>query len=185
MTVTATEVTALKSGDMVRVSVSSPVLAGRIGVLDQYDIYEGWLVRPTDGGIPEYVRTRDLTPVTTTEDKVSELVAQLATAMSERDAARTQLYEFKVRVREVLGQYAQDDTDLYEPFNEVLETLGLEELEQDFDVSVSFRGSYNTTVRATSESNAREQISNSAIGQYIVETDNPAYIIDDFETEVE
>lgn len=185
MTVTATETQLLKAGDMVRVSDDAPYLAGRVGKLDILDTFSGWLVRPTMGGYAEYVQPRYLTLVTITDEKVAELEATLATLTSERDAARTQLYEFKVRVREVLDQYAQDDTDLYEPFNEVLETLGLEELEQDFDVSVSFRGSYNTTVRATSESNAREQISNSAIAEYVVESGNPAYIIDDFETEVE
>jgi hypothetical protein len=199
MTVTAEEsitaLPALRPGDLVRVSedaldgsgYSSGNVRGKVAKLDFLDDYSGWFVRPSDNGSAAYVLARYLTRVTEADvlrEQVESLTAKLATAVDRGATALESLDSFRLKVRETAEGAAEDNSDLYEPLSGLLEALGLDPLEQDFDVQVSFRGSYTVSIRAASEDAAREDVSARTIVDYIADNRDP-YVIDDYETEVE
>lgn len=193
MTVTATEALPLKSGDMVRVSEDSPTVSGKVGELDFFSYNaSAWLVRPTDGSFADYVATRYLTLVTMTDQKVTDLEAQLVAVSNERDEARTALSlsrtaldTFKDKVRTTLGDsVGDDDNDLFDTFNEVLSSLGLEYLEREFEVEVTFRGSYTVTISGVNADDAASKVGTDDVKEFVAE-DPYDNVIDDFSTSAE
>lgn len=200
MSVTAVETVALMSGDTVRVSVDAEDRSGNAALdargkqatLDYLDGYSGWFVRPIDGSYGTFVAAEYLTKVTeadTLREQVDVLTAKLAemtrAAEALREAPRAELSAFQAKVEQAISGAADDDDgDSDNLLNGVLESLGLDLLTREYEITVRFNGSYSVTVNATSEDNATEQVDKDDVVEYLTDSGSLSYAIDDVSAEI-
>lgn len=185
-TTTAPEPVTFREGDRVKVAGSAfdgagyatPTrVLGKVAKLAEFDYYSGWYVVPEGGSTGGYVSPKYLTPFTETDElreRITTLETAVATATARVDAQTDALATFQARVREALVAKADDvDDDDAEPFDDLLDTLGLDPRVREFSVRVEVRGSYFTTVEATSLDAAIQQAREfSAVREYLSEDYN-------------
>jgi hypothetical protein len=200
--------TILNSGDIVRVSefaedrqgYSSGSLRGKIGRLDFLDGFSGWFVRPVDDpdGRAAYVRYQDLTKITPEQialDKATELESKVTALSVELDQqreltadAQSKLSTFQNKLQTTAQELADrnDDDDDRSTLNDLLTEMGLDALQTDYEITVKFTGSYTTSVFASSEDDAIDQIGNDTVVDYLVDGGSSTikYAIDDVEAEL-
>lgn len=194
------ETPVFQPGDRVRVSdealdgsgYTARNARGTTGVLDFYDTYSGWFVRPDDGGYGNYVAPAFLTHLTPEEllqEQVTTLTAQLELAARDLESARTlrtqQANEFeawKANLQEVALEAAEDN-ELCRIFDQVMERVGLEGREREITLHVEFSGTVEFTTTATSRANARDEIDTASLLQYMA--DHHYYVSFEWDTEVD
>lgn len=211
--VEATETPAFHAGEHVNVSevavdgrgYSSGSVRGTVAVLDFFDSYEGWYVRPIDGAYGAYVDVSHLTHVSEADmlrATIATLESNLATAQQQRTEALDALTLSRQQSRDALARTlegfetwkqnlqavayeAAQENSLCQVFDDVMERVGLEGRERAIDVSVDFNGSTTITVHATSTQRARDMIDRDSILDRIRNGSAYGASIDDWTTDLD
>lgn len=164
-------------------------IQGQVGVLQSLDSYYGWAVKMDSTGRTYYVGPQYLTKVSDAEvkllDQIARLTGEVETLTAARDTQAKALDTFKLTVRNTLVRKAENTYNGdEETYDDLLSDFGLEGRERDFEISVEFRGSYTTTITATSLNDAYDIAgSKDAVVEYLADSESARYALDDIETE--